>query len=71
MYLCFFLDPVAEFNDRINYLLTNILATSAFLFGIGANLPTLPYLTTFDWLIMVCAATEDTGTTMRLAGNVS
>jgi len=52
MFLCFILDPVEEFNDRINYLLTNILATSAFLFGIGANLPTLPYLTVFDQLIM-------------------
>ena len=52
MFLCFVLDPIEDFNDRINYLLTNILATSAFLFGIGANLPTLPYLTVFDQLIM-------------------
>ena len=51
-FLSFGLDPFEEYEGRTNYILTNILATSAFLFGVGANLPTLPYLTVFDKLIM-------------------
>jgi hypothetical protein len=39
-------------GDRLNYVMTTLLASSAFMFVISSNLPTLAYLTALDKLVI-------------------
>jgi hypothetical protein len=52
-FVCFAMDPIDDFGDRINICLTLFLAAVAFLYVVGENLPKVPYLTLLDKLMLI------------------
>jgi hypothetical protein len=53
MFVCFCMEAVDDFADRINICLTLFLAAVAFLYVVGESLPKVPYLTLLDKLMLI------------------